>query len=256
VTKTLATHVLRMTVGLLLLGARAYGADAQGGSISGVISSPGDYVPALRVYAIGLDGKTHRVVVTEQNQTKFTIEDVPAGKYHVVGYPDWRNGLAQKSVGWTRAAQCVKGPCDHAPIPVNVAAGKPSDGVLLADWYAPAGRLPPEPADRPEKLAITGADCETLGNGAEADACHQRAYEAEDRAVTAQYDRLVKALAPHPPCRDELQKAERAWLKFRDEHCSYEGAVAEKGRTVRCLRELTIARTAYLQRQSGDRCKR
>src|SRR6185369_8380927 len=111
------TRILMM--GFLLLGARAQGAEpgkGGGGSITGVISAPGEYVPALRVYAIGLDGKTRRMVVTEQNQTKFTIEELPPGKYHVVGHPDWRNGLPQKSVGWTRAAQCVKGPCDHTPI--------------------------------------------------------------------------------------------------------------------------------------------
>jgi hypothetical protein len=43
-------------------------------------------------------------------------------------------------------------------------------------------------------------------------------------------------------------------VKFRDDHCAYEGAITDKGRTVRCLRELTIPRTAYLERQSGERC--
>lgn len=245
-----------LMTGLLLVSGRALAAEpAKGlGSISGVITSPGAYVPALRVYAIGLDGKTHRMVLTEQNQTKFTIDEVPAGKYHVVGYPNWREGLAEKSVGWTKAAQCVKGPCDHSPIPVSVVAGKASDGIVLADWYAPAGRLPAEPAPRSEKVAITGNDCETLGTRAEADACHERAYQAEDQALGVQYDRLMKALASHPGCRDDLQKAQRAWVKFRDDHCAYEGAITDKGRTVRCLRELTIPRTAYLERQSGERC--
>jgi uncharacterized protein YecT (DUF1311 family) len=246
-----------LAVGLVCWSAAALAADPKGtGTISGVISGPGDRIPSLRVYAIGVDGKIHRMVVTEQNQTKFTIDDVPAGKYHVVGYPDWREGLPQKSVGWTRATQCVKGPCDHSPIPVSVVAGKPSEGIVLADWYAPAGRLPAEPAERSEKVAVTGNDCETLGTRAEADACHQRAFEAEERALGAQFERLQKALAAHPACRDDLQKAQRAWSRFRDDHCAYEGAVTDKGRAVRCLRELTIARTAYLQRQSGESCNR
>jgi uncharacterized protein YecT (DUF1311 family) len=225
---------------------------AAAGSISGIISSPGEHIPALRVYAIGLDGKTHRMVTTEENQAKFTIEDLPAGKYHVVGYPSWREGLSLKSVGWTRAAQCIKGPCDHAPIAVNVAPGKLADGVLLADWYAPPGRLPAEPAAR-EELPPEG-DCEKLGSQVESDGCHLHAYEGEDRSLNVQYDKLMKAFAAHPGCRNELQKAELAWLKFRDQHCAFEGAVGEKGRITRCLRELTIARLAYLQRQRPDDC--
>jgi uncharacterized protein YecT (DUF1311 family) len=227
---------------------------AAGGSISGLISSPGEYIPALRVYAIGVDGKTHRMITTEQNQAKFTIDDVPPGKYHVVGYPSWREGLPAKAVGWTRASQCVKGPCDHNPLPVTVAAGKPSDGILLADWYAPAGRLPAEPVAR-EEVPPQG-DCEKLGSQSESDACHLHAYEREDKDLNIQYEKLNKAMAPHPACRDELQKAERAWLKFREQHCAFEGAIGDKGRITRCLRELTIARTAYLQRQHPEDCRK
>src|SRR5439155_18178321 len=130
----------------MLIDGRA-GAESYGlGSISGVIAFPGEYVPALRIYAIATDGKTQRMITTPQDETKFTIYDVPAGRYHVVGYRFDKEGTAPLAVGWTRAALCIKGPCDHSLIVVNVAAGKTSNGVTLGDWYAPPGVLPADPS--------------------------------------------------------------------------------------------------------------
>jgi uncharacterized protein YecT (DUF1311 family) len=240
---------------LAMLFDRTAGADSFGvGAISGEISYPGDTVPALRIYALSLDGRPPRMIPTPKNETKFTIEDLPVGRYYVVGYPYDREGSSLEGVAWTRAARCIKGPCDHSLIEVKVVAAKTSGGVLLADWYVPGKLLPPDPGAPPRLRGISSVpECEREPTEAARDACHQRATEAADQTLNQNYQRVMKALQPYPKCHDELRNAQYAWLRFRDEQCSFEGAL-EKGRGVRCLRELTEARAAYLQGQTPLGC--
>jgi uncharacterized protein YecT (DUF1311 family) len=241
----------------LAAAAPATAAETYGiGSISGVITIPGDSVPALRIYAFAIDGMTHRRIETTPNQAKFTIDDVPAGRYRVVGYVDGKAGSnGNDAVAWTHAARCVKGPCDHSLIEVKVVAGKISTGVVLADWYVPPGILPRDP-DAPRDRASTAPECEKEHDQAGRDGCHLRAHQAADQDVVRHYRRVMRALQPYPRCRDDLRKAQFAWEKFREQQCAYEGVMGEKGRTVRCLRELTEARAAYLEGQTPVGCNR
>ena len=250
-----------LVIGLLsMLMDRAAGAESYGiggiGSIAGAISFPGEYVPALRIYAFGLDTKARRMVETPQDETRFKIDDLPAGRYYVVGYPYAKEGSPLEGVAWTRAARCIKGPCDHSLVAVSVVAGQTANGVLLADWYVPAGVLPPDPAAVPPEKVTSVVNCEKEISQQARDTCHRRAHEAADRAVNRHYERVMRALQAHPKCHEELRNAQYAWLKFRDQHCSYEGAMGEKGRTIRCLRELTEERAAYLESQSPLGCNR
>jgi uncharacterized protein YecT (DUF1311 family) len=246
-----------LVIGLLCtLASPAAGAESYGlGNISGTITFPGESVPALRIYALALDGKTQRMIATPQDETRFTIQDIPAGRYHVVAYPYAKESASSSAVAWTRAAHCVKGPCDHSLIVVNVVAGKTANDVLLADWYVPAGVLPPDPA-APREKGPGAPDCEKENGQAARDACHLRAHEAADQAVNRHYERVMRALEPYPKCHEDLRNAQFAWLRFRDRHCAFEGATGEKGRTIRCLRELTEARAAYLEGQTALGCNR
>lgn len=240
----------------LLLGPGLARAQSYGvGSISGTITFPGEYVPALRVYAIGTDGKTHKMVETPKSQNKFTIPDVPSGQYLVVAYP-YEKEASFEAVAWTKAARCIKGPCDHSLVPVNVVAGKVVDGVLLADWYVPAGLLPADPS-APREKAAPPVDCEKGKTAAERDACHQRAVDAADRLINQHLARAMRVLERYPRCHDDLRRAQLAWQHFRDQHCAFEGAMAvQKGRVVRCLRELTEARAIYMQNVSPLACNK
>jgi uncharacterized protein YecT (DUF1311 family) len=251
----LAPRALLLSV-MAMLFDRAAGADSYGvGSISGEISYPGDTVPALRIYALSLDGRAPRFIPTPKNETKFTLEQLPVGRYYVVGYPYEREGSSLEGVAWTRAARCIKGPCDHSLVEVKVTAAKTTSGVLLADWYVPAKILPPDPAASTGKAVATVDECEKEPVEAARDACHQRASDAADRLINQHYQRVMKALQPYPRCHDELRNAQYAWLRFRDDQCSFEGAM-EKGRTIRCIRELTEARASYMQGQNPMGCNK
>jgi uncharacterized protein YecT (DUF1311 family) len=194
------------------------------------------------------------MIETPKAQDKFTIGDIPPGQYHVVAYP-YAKEDSFEAVAWTKAARCVKGPCDHSLVPVKVVAGKTADGVLLADWYVPASLLPADPATPREKPAPP-VDCEKGKSAAERDACHQRAMQAADKLVNQNYERVMRVLERFPRCHDDLRNAQLAWLRFREQHCAFEGAMAQKGRVVRCLREVTEARATYMQGLSALGCNR
>ncbi|MFN2577623.1 MAG: hypothetical protein ABR607_08035 [Pyrinomonadaceae bacterium] len=115
------------------------------GAVSGSLKYPGDHLPAMRVYAISVDGKRHFRTNTFLNQPSFTIRGVPAGNYFLLAYTD----EAPRAVGaWSRAVRCgLSIDCrDHSLIGVNVFSGRTATGVVVADWYADAGTFPPEPS--------------------------------------------------------------------------------------------------------------
>lgn len=230
-------------------------AQPQRGSISGVVGFPGEEIPALRIYAIAADGKTHYSVTLDRKQPRFSIKDLPPGNYFVVAYPVNKSDTPAEAGGWTRFVQCgmtVK--CkDHSLVPVTVTAGGTATGVNVADWYAQAGILPPEPTRASTQSAPAG-DCSARGSQIEEDACNLKAYEAANKILNQEYQRLMVDLAKAPACRNQLRDAQRAWIRFRDEHCRYEGGVGPKGRTTQCLRELVVQRADYLKRQAPDLC--
>jgi uncharacterized protein YecT (DUF1311 family) len=65
---------------------------------------------------------------------------------------------------------------------------------------------------------------------------------------------VMRALEKHPRCHEELRSAQMAWVHFRDQQCAFEGSMGQRGRIIRCLRELTEARAAYLQGQTPVGC--
>jgi len=253
--RTAATTVRRALLTGMLLVPGAVEAQSYGmGSISGTITFPGDYVPALRVYAIATNGKALKMIETPKSQNKFTIGDIPTGQYHVVAYP-YEKEASFEGVAWTKAARCIKGPCDHSLVPVNVVAGQTADGVLLADWYVPASMLPPDPATPTEKPPAP-VDCEKFKTAAERDGCHQRAVEAAEKVINRNFERVMRVLERYPRCHDDLRNAQVAWLRYRDQHCAYEGSMGQKGRVVRCLRELTESRAIYMEGLSALGCNK
>ena len=246
----------QFAAGLLLMTvAAAAAAQGQRGSISGTIGFPSEEIPALRVYAIAVDGKTHHATATGRKQSRFVIKEVPPGQYYVVAYPASHRETPLEAGGWTRFVQCgMNANCkDHALVPVTVTAGQAAAGANVADWYAQPGTFPPEPSQKPKPSAAT-ADCGSKKSQLEEDACNLKAHEAADKVLNREYQRLIVDLAKAPACRNQLRDAQRAWIRFRDEHCRYEGGTGPKGRMTQCLRELTEQRANYLQRQTPDMC--
>ena len=141
---------LRIVLGLLLGGAlllpgAAATADSGSGAIEGTIGYPSEELPAMRVYAVPLEGGPARRVETTRGTTRFAIRNLPPGRYHVIAFPagEGDSGMAG---GWTNfvtcgmTAQCLQ----HDLLPVTVTAGKATGGVRIEDWYASSGSFPSE----------------------------------------------------------------------------------------------------------------
>jgi uncharacterized protein YecT (DUF1311 family) len=86
------------------------------------------------------------------------------------------------------------------------------------------------------------------------DRCADRQYRAADRALNAAYKALSEKLAAEPATRALLQRAERAWVAFRDAECAF-ATSASVGGSIQpmewslCLAGVTETRTAQLKRQ-------
>jgi len=113
------------------------------GSISGRLSYPSDFIPALRVVAFEVGGYNYRFVDTQQNDNSYRINGLRPGLYHVVAYTMDGN-LAG---GYTQAVPCglAAGCNDQSLIDVTVEAGKDVPSINPGDWYAPDGAFPPMP---------------------------------------------------------------------------------------------------------------
>lgn len=228
--------------------------EPRAGAIAGVVGYPSEELPAMRVYAVPVEGSARYLVETKPKQAQFTINGLPAGEYFVVAYVSPRPGEAGERGAWTRFVQCgMKVTCtDHALVPVSVAAGKTTGGVYVADWYVPAGAFPLEPVVG-SRRPVPG-DCEAKGSQMETDACNRLAHEVADNLLNIEYRRVIGTLEKFPACRDRLKNAQLAWIRFRDDHCAYDGATGYKGRTTECLAEVTRQRVDYLKYQSVELC--
>lgn len=113
------------------------------GSISGTLSYPSSFIPALRVVAFQVNGFNYRWVDTMENQSAYKITGLAPGVYHVVAY------LLDGSYagGYTQAIPCgLSVDClDHSLMDVTVEAGKDTPNINPGDWYAPAGSFPAMP---------------------------------------------------------------------------------------------------------------
>jgi hypothetical protein len=134
--------------------------ESQYGTITGNLSFPSEFIPAMRVAAFSLtDGKVY-FLDTAKAQGVYSI-NVPPGTYYVVSYPypgiPGNTGQADSYTlsdgpyagGYTKMVPCglSVGCDDHALLPVVV-----EDGLTVTadpgDWYAPEGAFPIMPHPR------------------------------------------------------------------------------------------------------------
>jgi hypothetical protein len=117
-----------------------------GGSISGGLGYPSSFIPPLKVVAFRVGSDEFFFVQTQLNQTSYRIENLPEGKYHVVGYALNEDGSASGLAGgYTQAVLCgLTVECtEHSLVDVVVFDGEESAGADVSDWYG--GTFPPMP---------------------------------------------------------------------------------------------------------------
>jgi len=106
-------------------------------------------------------------------------------------------------------------------------------------------------------------DCDNAGTQFELNACAYKDYERADAAMNAQWKitaarmkgldaQFDRAQDDRPGYFDTLLAAQRAWLDYRDKHCTSEGysmrgGSAEPMVVSGCQAELTDARTQQLK---------
>ncbi len=112
------------------------------GGISGSLSYPSSYIPGLRVAAFNIDNDSVYYVDTAEGQLHYQIDGLSPGNYYVVAYTDsgYAGGYSQLVLDGLQY-----GFDDHTLLPVSVYAGKITEGIDPADWYAPEDAFPPRP---------------------------------------------------------------------------------------------------------------
>lgn len=71
------------------------------------------------------------------------------------------------------------------------------------------------------------APCQQIADANVMLECEKAAVAKEDAALNAAYRKLYAFIKPYQ--RDSLQKAERAWIQYRDAECAFAGAQAFPG---------------------------
>ncbi len=126
------------------------------GTVTGNLSFPSSFIPAMRVVFFSLTDGSVSYTDTGMNQGTYSM-DLPAGTYHVVAYP-YSAGIGTPPVGspiaggaggYTQFVPCgLSADCtDHSLIPITVVVGQ-NIIVNPGDWYAPEGTFPPMPTDQ------------------------------------------------------------------------------------------------------------
>jgi hypothetical protein len=113
------------------------------GTISGTLGYPSEYIPAMYVVAFNQNTTYWYYVITNQNDSTYSIDGLPPGPYTVVAYVI-DSGMAG---GYSQSVPCglsVSCP-DHSLIVVNVTAGSEVTGVDPIDFYAQPGDFPSNP---------------------------------------------------------------------------------------------------------------
>lgn len=116
------------------------------GSISGMLSYPGEQIPPLRIVAFDVYNNAYHAVETTINQQSYEITNLMPGYYTIVAY-EKNSGLAG---GYTEAVKCGSSPnCseDHTLVVVYITPGLTATAINPMDWYAPIGTYPPDPTD-------------------------------------------------------------------------------------------------------------
>lgn len=113
--------------------------------------------------------------------------------------------------------------------------------------------------DGPSSAQEDRIDCSKAVSQTEINECAQADYDAADKALNVQWPKTKKVLAgwdadlePHNKgAVDDLTKAQRAWITYRDAHCNAVGYSVWGGSLYQavvlgCLADLTRTRTAQL----------
>jgi hypothetical protein len=133
------------------------GPQPSGGVITGKLSYPSEFLPAMRVVAFSLTDNKAYFIDTAKNQGQFSLS-VPAGTYNLVSYPyegtAGQTGTAESYTpgggpfggGYTQMVPCgLQAGCeDHSLLSISVADGQ-TVTADPGDWYAPEGAFPPIP---------------------------------------------------------------------------------------------------------------
>jgi hypothetical protein len=118
------------------------------GSITGNLSYPGGFIPALRIVAFRIGDNFWKSVDMAQNARTYRLNDLPPGKYFVVAYlavpgktdPTYGGGYS-RAVPCGLTAKCT----DHALLEVEVRSGEVTGNIHPADWNAAKGSYPKNP---------------------------------------------------------------------------------------------------------------
>ncbi|NKI93253.1 lysozyme inhibitor LprI family protein [Rhizobacter sp. SG703] len=103
--------------------------------------------------------------------------------------------------------------------------------------------------------AEKGPNCESPEHGAELVACAAARHAAADVKLNIAYWQLRNALRKHGEAamEENLQIAQRDWLKFQKSHCAFEATYEGAGGSFAsaklgdCMAETTAERTKYLE---------
>ena len=118
--------------------------------------------------------------------------------------------------------------------------------MILAFMMIAAAVVEPPPAD-PEEAACYERDYSQQAMNR----CAGEAYERADRALNAQWEKLVTHFDGQSTTRKLLRDSQNAWLKYRDAHCEL-NAYDNVGGSIYplvvsgCLADLTRKRTSEL----------
>jgi len=139
-------------------GRATFTAEPLKATISGKLSYPSEFLPAMRVVLFSLTDKKAYFVDTAKGQGEYSIE-VPAGTYYLVSYlyegtagntgqvDSYTLGGGPFAGGYTQMVPCglAAGCEDHTLLPITLTAGQ-TVTADPGDWYAPEGTFPPMPA--------------------------------------------------------------------------------------------------------------
>jgi hypothetical protein len=115
------------------------------GSITGSLSYPSEFIPAMIVVAFQRDSDSYWYVETAENQSSYRIDNLPDGYYRVVAYA--MNGALAggytQGVACYQVEDCTSTSHELVDIPVNI--GQVVTDVDPVDWLPPEGVYPPYP---------------------------------------------------------------------------------------------------------------
>lgn len=115
------------------------GAQPDSGAISGSVTYPSSFIPAMTVYARRVDSSVTYTVSVAENEAVFAIRNLPVGFYHVFAWVEPNGSTIMKTIGglYSYAVSCgLTTRCaDHSPQPVEVRADQTTTSIEVSDWY-------------------------------------------------------------------------------------------------------------------------